>query len=319
MTAAACSDQEFIKTYRELQSSTAIAKALGISQQNVRRRRRTIEKKYGIVLPQRDSRAAYNTAEIPEHQTARAKFTLRDGQIIVFSDAHYFPGEATTAHRGLLKIIKQLKPAVVVCNGDAFDGSTISRWPRIGWDSKPTVKSELDAVDERLTEIEKAAIGAKFFWPLGNHDSRFECFLVARAPEFQGVSGLTLKERFPRWAPCWSVSVNENTLIKHRWANGIHAAYNNTLRGGWSIITGHLHSLKVTPWTDLNGDRYGVDTGTLADPWGAQFTDYMEENPRNWRAGFCVLTYVNGKLMPPELAQVVAEGKMFFRGQIVAV
>lgn len=316
---ATCTDQEFIDLYRLHKNTTEVGRILGIAPSNVRQRKRAIEERHGIVLPRHDPRGVYNTAYIPEHQSARVSFTLKDGQIVIFSDAHYFPGEPTTAHRGLLRVLKMLKPAAVICNGDAFDGSTISRFPRIGWDNKPNVKQELEAVDERLGEIEKISNQARLFWPLGNHDARFEVKLAGHVPEYQGVSGFTLKERFPRWTPCWSVMVNGNTMVKHRYHNGIHAAYNNTLKAGTSIVTGHLHSLKVTPWSDYNGDRYGVDTGTLADPYGEQFNDYMEDSPRNWRAGFAVLTYVGGKLMPPELAQVVDENKLFFRGNVLTV
>lgn len=316
MPAPKCSDQEFIKVFQELQGTRPVAARIGMSRENVQRRRRSIEKKYGIILPVADHRPAYNTAVIPEHQKARVDYKLSDGQIVVFSDAHYFPDEITTAHRGLVAVIQELKPAAVVCNGDAFDGATISRHPRIGWDNRPKVKDELQAVQDRLGEIEAVSGSAKLFWPLGNHCARFETRLAAMAPEYEGVSGFTLKDHFPRWIPCWAVMVNGNTIIKHKYHNGIHAAYNNALKAGTSIVTGHLHSLKVTPWTDYNGDRYGVDTGTLADPYGEQFESYMECNPRNWRSGFAVLTYSKGKLMPPELAQVIEEGKLFFRGKV---
>jgi len=89
----------------------------------------------------------------------------------------------------------------------------------------------------------------------------------------------------------------------------------NTLKSGRSIVTGHLHQLKVTPWTDYNGRRYGVDTGTLAEPGGDQFA-YCEENPVNWCSGFCVLTFKNGMLLPPELCEVI-NGVAYFRGEKV--
>jgi hypothetical protein len=112
--------------------------------------------------------------------------------------------------------------------------------------------------------------------------------------------------------------VNEHTMIKHRYHNGIHAIYNNTLKAGTSVVTGHLHSLKVTPWSDYNGTRYGVDTGTMANLDDPAF-DYAEDNPKNWRSGFAVLTFWEGKLMPPELCEVISEGLVYFRGQVIEV
>jgi hypothetical protein len=206
-----------------------------------------------------------------------------------------------------------------VMNGDVFDGASISRWERIGWDSRPTVKQELEACEERLTEIEDAAKGAERYWPLGNHCARFETFLAKNAPQYEGVKFTSLKDYFTKWKPCWSLFVNDDTVIKHRFKGGIHATHNNTMWAGKSIVTGHLHSLKVTPFSDYRGTRYGVDTGTLADPYGEQFVDYTEDGPKNWRSGFAVLTYRNHRLLWPELVHVLEEGMVEFRGKVYEV
>jgi hypothetical protein len=114
--------------------------------------------------------------------------------------------------------------------------------------------------------------------------------------------------------------INNSCMIKHRWHNGQHGVFNNTLKSGVSFVSGHLHSLKVTPWTDYNGDRYGVDTGTMSAIGGDKYL-YTEDSPVNWRSGFAVLTFRNGELLPPELVQVIDEddGLVFFRGEIIEI
>lgn len=94
--------------------------------------------------------------------------------------------------------------------------------------------------------------------------------------------------------------------------------HNNAVQSGLSMVTGHLHSLKVTPWSDYTGTRFGVDTGTLAAPFGPQFNSYMEDGPRNWRSGFAVLTFHDGELLWPELVHVRNEeaGEVEFRGKV---
>jgi hypothetical protein len=84
-------------------------------------------------------------------------------------------------------------------------------------------------------------------------------------------------------------------------------------------VTGHLHSLKVTPFDDYRGTRYGVDTGTLADPAGPQFNNYLEEGPTDWRSGFAVLTFYKGTLLWPEVVKVFAPGLIEFRGKVMDV
>ena len=84
------------------------------------------------------------------------------------------------------------------------------------------------------------------------------------------------------------------------------------------MVTSHLHSLNVRAFTDYNGTRFGVDTGTLSEPYLPQF-QYVEDNPVNWRSGFVVLTFIDGELQWPEVVNVVREGVVGFRGQHIHV
>jgi hypothetical protein len=253
------------------------------------------------------------------YHNARKHINVTNGVVLVGSDAHYYPHIISTAHRAFVKFAEELRPEAVILNGDAFDGGTISRFPRIGWDSKPSVLDELKACDERMGEIEAAARTKKLFWPLGNHDARFETFLASKVPEFQGVDGFHLKDRFPAWTPCWSVWVNDDVVIKHRMRGGANAPRANTLYAGKSTVTGHLHALNATRFSDYNGPRYGVDTGTMADPYGPQFVDYTEDGVCDWASGFAVLTFCDGRLLFPELVMVNGPNSVEFRGQVIRV
>jgi hypothetical protein len=308
-------DEEFIASWERNKSPAKVSKDLGIALRAVNQRRRNMEAKYGITLSVSDN-------PVVERHSAKVNIDIDNGIAIVFSDAHFWDTNPATAYRALLKFIKELKPRLVVNNGDAFDGASISRHGRIGFlENRPSVIQELNACKEMLHTIAKAAKGATLTWPLGNHDSRFETFLAAQAPQYEFVHGFHLKDHFPEWLPCWATWINGDTVIKHRYKNGIHATHNNTVGSGVNIVTGHLHSLKVTPWTDYTGTRYGVDTGTLSRVDGEQFMNYTETNPVNWRSGFAVLTFHGGKLLPPELVQVMDEddGTVTFRGKVYNV
>jgi predicted phosphodiesterase len=331
MPKQSCTDQEFIKLWKELKSPTAIGKVLGIDPRNVMKRRNLLEQRYDIKLPTDNpskKRIDFDKEEMKVKLTekleqvrhsVRRGMVVDNGTVVVFSDAHFYPEDYSTAFRALITFIKAHKPIAIINNGDAFDGASISRHPRIGWDSKPSVIEELQAVQDHLTAIEEASTHkSNLIWTLGNHDARFENFLAAQAPQYEGVKGFTLKDHFPLWQPCWSFWINDDTVIKHRWKGGRYAGSNNTTFAGTNIVTGHTHQLKVEPFTDYNGTRYGVQTGCLANPMGDQFSDYTEDNPKDWRSGFAVLTYVDGKLLPPELVQVWDEdkGQVTFRGKI---
>lgn len=320
MAAPTVSEDEFIEIWNTHKSARKVSQILGIATEAVYGRRRAIENRRGIKLEANNVRAKHyqhlHTAHIHK---ARYQLGIENGVVLVFSDAHFWPGIRTTAFRGLLWAIKTLKPKAIINNGDAFDGASISRHPRIGWDSKPSVIQELKACEACLGEIEDIAGKAKLVWALGNHDARFENRLANTVPEFMHTKGFKLNDHFPSWISCWSCWPTEEVVVKHRYKGGIHATHNNTVTSGKSIVTGHLHSLKVTPFADYGGNRYGVDTGTLADPDGPQFVDYLEDNPTNWRSGFAVLTFHNGQLLWPEVVHRISENKIEFRGQVIDV
>lgn len=333
MSQPACTENEFIRVWRELKSATLVAKALAVDVRSVQRRRKAIEHRNNITLETaQPSKVHVDLDAIKQRMNTRIEATrhnaqrgiaMEKGRVIVFSDAHFYPDETTTAYKALLECIKEFKPTVIVCNGDAFDGTTASRHARISWASAPTIKEELEACQFYMEGIEKANRGGKLIWTLGNHDARFETFLSNQIGQYEGVTGFSLKDHFPLWKPCWSFWVNDDTVIKHRWKGGWTAGRTNSLNAGVNIVTGHTHVLAVQPVTDYSpafqangGTRYGVQTGTLADPNGDQFTDYTECNPKDWRSGFALLSFEEGRLLQPELVQVCGEDKVEFRGKI---
>ena len=323
MPAPRIPEQEFIELFTSLKSASLVSDITGVNVAMVHKRRRSIEQRRGIKLEASSHRAEKYAHLQTAHKTPqRRDMGILNGQIIVFSDAHFWPGIRTTAFKGLLHFIKEIKPKAVVNNGDAFDGASISRFPRIGWDSTPSIVQELKACEAALGEVEEAAKAVRhnvqLYWTLGNHDARFENRLAANAPQYEQVKGFSLKDHFPAWHPCWAVW-NGSVVIKHRYKGGIHATHQNTVASGVSMVTGHLHSLKVTPYDDYNGTRYGVDTGTLAEPTGPQFENYLEQGPTNWRSGFVVLTFKDGRLLWPEVVKVYADGKVEFRGEVIDV
>ena len=308
---ARCSQDEFIRLYREL-GLAGISKYLDLAPAKVSERRRRIERDLGTSLRQ--------SVETNEEYSAIREITITDGCVIVGNDAHYWPGDPPTMHRAMVHLIKKLKPVAVVANGDMFDGSSISRFPSIGWERSPQVKQELEIVQDRMDELAKAYRNAKLFWTAGNHDLRFESRLAAVAPEYRGVQGIHLKDHIPGWTPCWAVDINKDTPswteVRHREKGGIHASYRNTVEAGVTIVTGHDHRADVVPYTDRRGSRYGVRTGMMADsPLDSQFRDYLEARRINWQSAIGVLTYSGGELLMPELCLKVRDGLVQFRGE----
>lgn len=287
------------------------AKRLDLNRTTLKHRRNYLEGIYRISI-----RSNHIYSRHPTEYPWRKHIEIRDGIIIICGDAHYWPGPPSLMHRALVLFCKEYKPKAVVHIGDVLDFPAISRHARIGWEAQPEPADEIEAAKERLSEIEKAAFKAQKIWTLGNHDGRFETRLAAVAPQYARVHGVHLKDHFPNWETAWSCWVNDTLVAKHRCSGGLHDTHNSTLKAGKNIATGHRHSAKVTPYTDYNGTRYGVDVGCIADVDHRAFVDYTEDSPKNWRSAFGVFTFRDSKLLQPELVMKWDEKSVQFRGDI---
>jgi len=316
-------DEEFIALWNKLGSPTLVARELGRNPRTVSNRKASLEIRYGIKLPTHGSlrdpkKEKPKKRELAAHNVRRGIDVDKVKKVIVFSDAH-FTDTTTTAFKALLIMIKEFKPQVIICNGDAFDGQILSRFPSINYDKKPNVLQELNACRYHLDEIAKhRPPGCELIWTLGNHDMRYESWLVNKVPEYSGVDGFSLKYHFPEWKTCWSYWIGEDTVVKHRHRGGRNAGYSNLqAAGNTNIITGHTHVLAIQPITNYQGTYWGVQTGCLADPMSPTF-EYCEDGPKDWRSGFVMLSFDQDRMLMPEMIMVSdeKEGEFEFRGCI---
>lgn len=320
MPAPKCGDTEFISLF-ESHGPYKLAKLLGLAEDNVFKRRRRLELKYKrrIRAPNKPRNEVHERyAAIPEHP-GRLHAELTDGNLLLGTDSHYIPGVVTDAHKAFVRLAGEIKPAIIIKNGDELDFSAISRFTPIGWEHRPPIVNEIEWAGERLEEIRQASKNTKFYWPLGNHDARYETRLATQVPEYAKVHGMHLKDHFHGWSPCWSLWINSDVVVKHRFKGGITAARQNTLLAGKHVFTGHTHRMVPYFFADYNGMRFGMECGTMADPYGPQFTDYTEDNPREWIQGFVLLTFHKGKLLPPEPIVCPGNGTYQYRGRVYEV
>ena len=325
MAAQKLTEAQFVSEFQRIGSVDAMAREHGIDRRNIQRRRASLMEQ-GHNLASRPADGVDSRVPIDYRDTGwtfprEKQIEIDTGAIVISSDHHYWPGEPTVAHKALLAVIRKVKPRVKIVNGDVFDGVSVCRHPPFGWSDRPSVMDELSACQERLGEIEQALPrGCERLWNIGNHDQRFERTLAMQASEFKGLAGFRLEDHFHGWDMQWSTLINPNAaapvMVKHRFAGGIHAGYNNAVKSGLTIVTGHTHLLEAKAIGNYRGRFWGVQTGTLADTDGPQF-EYMENAPTHACSGFAVLTFRDGKLLPPELCEV-HDGVAFFRGEVVA-
>ena len=298
-------DEEFIELFKRLGSPARVADELGINVRNVYTRRRAIEGRHGITLE----------AAKPEviHPARVAKYYDKPVDIAVFTDPHFWPNELSPAFFILHQAIETYKPDIVLCTGDILDGARISRHPRRGWETSPTLKQELEAAQEAMGLIFDASRGADHLLTKANHDDRFDNYLSANASQFEGLPGTRLYDYFPGWEVSDLITINDALAAFHDWHSGIHGAFNNTLKAGISTVSGHTHRCTVREWTDFTGTRYGIEAGTLANIYGPQFA-YTKMRPVNWQSGFAWI-HIDGATITPERIVVTPEGTARWRGK----
>jgi hypothetical protein len=308
-----CSDNEFISLFNSI-GAQRTAQALGITERNVYGRRERLEKRYGSIdAPTRGRPTA----------PGRVPYDIKSGVVIIGSDFHIWPGAESTCLRAFKKFVADLKPAAVILNGDVMDFPRISRHPQ-SWESAPDPQEEIEAVQDHLNDIVKACKrGTQKFWTLGNHDARLESLYANSTPQMRGMKGVHLHDHFSGvWQRAMSCFINEGveggaTMVKHRYKGGMNATRANALNAGVSVVTGHLHCQNVRPVSDYGRyDRYGVDTGCVADKDHRAFS-YTEDSPLDWRSGFAILTYRDGRLLYPELVTKWDDKHVQFRGKLI--
>jgi len=246
----------------------------------------------------------------------RVRTEIQDGIAMAFADGHFWPDHRSVAHAAFLRLAPQLKPAALIDVGDSLDGASISRHPMTGNDDLPSVQDELYAVLEQRGELMEACEGARLFWVPGNHCLRFDRYLAQNAPRMVGIKGMTLVDNLPGWKVAHGLEINWHTdplLVLHNWKGGMHASHGNAVASGVHFVSGHDHKLGCSRYTNERDTLYGINPGVFVDPGGPQFR-YTQGRPKDWRSGFSVLTFVAGKILPPEHAEVVGK-KVYFRGQ----
>lgn len=266
-----------------------VANMLGCHHRKVFERRRRAEKFLDIKLP------SLGGAEPLKYVPQYTQNIEVQGTVIVASDLHHWPDHEPFSWFVLCEAVKQYRPVEVWLNGDIFDWSQL-RFPRKGWEDRPTVLEEFQCAEERTRALTIACdkVKAKKRTGKGNHDDRFDKYLSARAADMEGVKGMTFDEQIKSWGQGWeiyhSLFVNGHTMIKHSWHGGAHGAYNNVLRGGVSMVTGHSHKLHARHWSDYRGVRWAIETGFIGEIHGPQF-GYGDGNPADWCPGFAVLHF----------------------------
>lgn len=237
----------------------------------------------------------YNPFKLPESEEVTFEPYRITGvkKLGILSDIHipYHSIEALTA---ALQYLKKEKVDGILLNGDTLDCYQLSRFqkdPR-----KRSIAHELKACNDFLDTLQKSFPGVKIMFKMGNHDVRYEHYLMHKAPELLGVPEfefsnlLRLKERgIDLIADKTITKANKLNIIHgHEFGQSVFSPVNIArglmLRGKVSAIQGHNHQTSSHTENNMNGEIMTTwSLGTLSE----LHPGYLPIN--KWNHGFAVV------------------------------
>jgi predicted phosphodiesterase len=232
-----------------------------------------------------------NPWKLPESEEAIYEpYIIKAKKIAVLSDVHV-PYHSIDALSAALSKIQDEKPEVILLNGDTVDFYGLSRFmkdPR-----KRSVAHELKALNEFLDVLEQ--FGAKIVYKLGNHDERYQHYLMHKAPELLGIPEFEFEHLLKAKDRGMEV-VGEKRIIKANKLNIIHGheypsvfspvniARGLYMKGKVSAMQGHNHQTSEHTESDMNGEIVTTwSLGCLCELNPA----YMPLN--KWSHGFAIV------------------------------
>lgn len=213
-------------------------------------------------------------------------------RVAILSDIHvpYHSIEALTA---AFDYIKKEKPDAVLLNGDTIDCHKLSRFT-----PDPKARDfayELDVFRQLIDSIEKT-FKAKIYFKIGNHENRYQRFLMEKAHELAGVEEFDFENIIKARARGISIIKDKQPMQigalhgihGHEYIGGISAPVNPArglyLRSKVSCFQGHNHQTSEHTEPTLKGEMVTTwSVGCLSELHPA----YMPLN--KWNHGFALV------------------------------
>lgn len=238
-----------------------------------------------------------------------------NNNILLISDIH-IPYHNISAITAALNYGKDHKVNTIIINGDLMDFYQMSRFERDP--RKRSIKHEFDTTKEFLRILRVTFKNAQIYWLKGNHDVRYEHWLMAKAPEVFDDPYYHLEERL-RLSEENIQLIGDKVLVKagklnihhgHLFFRGFMAPVNSArglfLKAKESTICGHVHKISEHTETNLSGElttcwstgclcELSPDYSPFANNYAHGFAHVLVDNDRNYSVkNFRIL---NGKIL----------------------
>lgn len=218
-------------------------------------------------------------------------------RIAILSDIHV-PYHSISAITAAIDYCKKEKPDALLLNGDTIDCHHLSRFTK---DPKSRdFKNELDTF-RALIDVFKKELNCKIYFKIGNHEERYQKFLLEKAHELAGVEEFDF-ENILRARAEGIEMISDKRVMQigelygihgHEYVGGISAPVNPArglfLKGKTSCFQGHNHQTSEHTEPTMAGKMITTwSIGCLSELHPA----YMPLN--RWNHGFMIID-IDGK------------------------
>lgn len=223
-----------------------------------------------------------------------------ENRILILSDVH-IPYHDKKSLGIAIQKAKEYNPTIILLNGDFADHFSISRWekdPR-----QRNFPNERQIILLALEWLREEFPKARIIYKLGNHEERYENYMMLKAPELLGIPEFEFKNVFgldnfgiELVDDMKPIKTNELFIIhghEYRFSisNPVNPARGLYLRSKVNAICGHFHQSSSHSENDIQ-DKFTScwSSGHLSDP----HPKYMPLN--KWNAGFIIVETSGNKL-----------------------
>lgn len=260
---------------------------------------RAIEGKRGktgtkVIVTHKTEERPRNPYKLPESDEREWLPYILTGfsKVGILADIHA-PYHSITALTAALDHFVKIGIDCLLLNGDSIDFYGLSRFekdPR-----KRSVSDELDILGELLNQFQNI-LKCKLLYKLGNHDERYEHFIMRKAPELFGLPDLSFEtlinnrvEGIEFIGDKRIIQANALDIIHgHEFGQGffspVNVARGLSLRAKTNAVQGHNHQTSEHTETNLRGE--------IKTTWsiGCNCELHPEYLPINkWNHGFATL------------------------------
>lgn len=232
----------------------------------------------------------------------------------VLSDIH-LPFEDPVALPLAIEYLKEHRIQELFLNGDICDFLAISRFNKT-LERRAALRVELDSTLEFLAHLKRTFRGIPIRYIKGNHESRWDRFLIESSPELIGLPGMSLPERLKLKE--FDITWHEDKIIENDLVFYHGEGRSSREAGGsvkmWlrhfmaSVIIGHIHKQAVIyQRTGTGRVIVGIENPALClmDP------EYEHTGTCNWQQGGTIIDMdFSKKINTPHPFQI-QEGEVF--------